>query len=95
MCAARTWEIMAEERKEGLTAQQVTQWWIPQLWGEDSDGEQLRENINRKKNECFLLLDPGVVGSAYYWCVECAPAVTMCARACFGRGGDPWLSSEA
>lgn len=46
------------------------------------------EKIQTKKNECFLLLDPGVVESAYYICVfEYAPAVNVYAHACFGWGG--------
>lgn len=65
----------------------LTQWQIPHLWGEDSDAEQLRGSTNKKKGECFLLLDSGVVASAY--CVfECAPAVSMHACARFWTEGD-------
>lgn len=61
----------------------LTPWWISQLRCKDSDAAQLRGNTNRGKDECFLWLD-SVVESAYYLCVfECAPAVSMHARACF------------
>lgn len=48
----------------------LTQWWIPRPRGVDSDAGQPRENTNKRKNECFLLLDPGDVASAYYLCVR-------------------------
>lgn len=55
--------------EEGGPGLPPSSWWILQQWDEDSDVGQLRENTHRKENECFLLLDPGVVGSAYYLCV--------------------------
>lgn len=68
-----TWPCSPGEGREDLT-----HWWIPQPWGGDSDAGQLRGGTDKKKDECFLLLDAGVVQSASDLCVwvctcsECA-----------------------